>query len=73
MSALTLQDYISGVQNKTIDPAQYLAEVFEKIKKNNLNAFVRLHEDYALAHIQDASLLPLAGAPIAIKDNIFTE
>lgn len=73
MSALTLQDYISGVHNKSIDPAQYLADTFVKIKDNNLNAFVRLHEDYAFDYIQEASKLPLAGAPIAIKDNIFIE
>ena len=72
MSALTLQDYISGVQNKTIDPKQYLAEVLSKIEGSPLNAFVRLHPDYASSHIENVGSLPLAGAPIAIKDNILT-
>lgn len=72
MSALTLQDYISGVQNKTIDPKQYLAEVLSKIEGSPLNAFVRLHPDYASSHIENVGSLPLAGAPIAVKDNILT-
>lgn len=71
--SLTLQDYIIGVQNKTIDPKQYLVELLSKIETNKLNAFVRMHDDYALSHIEDFASLPLAGAPIAIKDNIFTQ
>ena len=70
--SLTLQDYIIGVQNKTIDPKQYLAEVLSKIEGSPLNAFVRLHPDYTSSHIEEASSLLLAGAPIAIKDNILT-
>ncbi len=58
--SLTLQDYIIGVQNKTIDPKQYLAETLSKIENNTLNAFIRLHPDYASSHIDVAGSLSLA-------------
>lgn len=69
--SLTLHEYILGVHNKTIDPQQYLTESLDKVAQSTLNAFVRLHADYVQEHLTDASTLPLAGAPIGIKDNIF--
>jgi len=69
--SLTLQSYISQVKNGSIDPQDTISQYLQKAKESqpSYNAFIRLHEDYVSNTSIDTQLL-LAGAPIAIKDNI---
>ena len=69
----TLSSYIAAVQAGTIDPAMYLAESLAHAQTLNeqYNAFVNFHPEISETVDSEAvRQLPLAGAPIAIKDNI---
>ncbi len=71
----TLASYIAAVQAGTIDPATYLAESLANAQTLNeqYNAFVNFHpEVVGQLSSETVKQLPLAGAPIAIKDNILT-
>ena len=70
----TLASYIAAVQAGTIDPAMYIAESLTKaqILNEQYNAFVRFHPEVFQSLSPSISQSPLAGAPIAIKDNILT-
>lgn len=71
----TLASYIAAVQAGTIDPASYLAETLANAQTLNeqYNAFVNFHPEISeTVDSQTVRQWPLAGAPIAIKDNILT-
>lgn len=69
--SLTLQSYITQLQNGSLDPQEVLVQYIQKAKdkQSSHNTFVRFHDDYATNRAIDTTTL-LAGAPIAIKDNI---
>lgn len=69
---MTIKEYLDKVKS-WIHPREIIASYLEKIKKSNLNAFVRLHEDYIEKNIDEFSKRPLAALPIWIKDNILTK
>lgn len=69
--SLTLQSYIAQIQNGSLDPQDVLVKYIQKAKdaQSSYNAFIRFHDDYT-GNIKIDTNSPLAGAPIAIKDNI---
>jgi aspartyl-tRNA(Asn)/glutamyl-tRNA(Gln) amidotransferase subunit A len=72
--SLTLKAYISGVREGRIDAKATVFSYLEKAKTDDVyNAFVRLHPDYVEQHIATLIALPLAGAPIGIKDIFMTK
>jgi aspartyl-tRNA(Asn)/glutamyl-tRNA(Gln) amidotransferase subunit A len=72
--SLTLKEYITGVHNGSLDHKKILLSYLEKAKmQDTYNAFVRIHDDYVNAHGSDLSLLPLAWAPIGMKDIFMTK
>lgn len=72
---LTLSSYISQVKSGKLNPVDFVNESLAKAKKLNIqtNAFVRFHEDYAIANISDFATRELCGAPIGIKDLVMTK
>ncbi len=68
---LTLAEYLSGIKAKRFTAAEVRQDVSNEIAKRNkeLNVYLSLNEDATPA---DPSS-PLAGAPIALKDNILTK
>ena len=71
----TLASYIAAVKAGTVDPVTYLAESLAKAQTLNeqYNAFVRFHPEIGqTVDSKTVRQLLLAGAPIAIKDNILT-
>jgi len=69
---LTLKTYISDAALQAIDVVNTYLE-----KAKTLNAdyfsFVRFHEDYVTAHLDEFASRPLKAAPIWIKDIILTQ
>ncbi len=71
LNTLTLADYLKGVKNKQFTPQEVKDAVDGEIaaKNKELNAYVTvLNEAQPLD-----SQTPLAGAPLALKDNILTK
>lgn len=72
--SLTLKEYITGVKNGSLDAKKILLSYVEKAKtQDSYNAFVRVHDEYVTAHWDDLASLPLAWAPIGIKDIFMTK
>jgi len=69
--SLTLQSYISQVRDGSLDPKSVISQYMQKAKdhQSSYNAFIRFHDDYVANKTIDLTSF-LAGAPIAIKDNI---
>ena len=69
---LTLKDYIT---NDTLIAQDIVKNYLEKAKKLNADyfSFVRFHEDYVAAHLDEFASRPLKAAPIGIKDIILTQ
>lgn len=62
---------------KTIKPVDLVIEAFQRIEENDLNAFITLDKEGALAQAKALEIEEvdnvLFGLPIAIKDNIVTK
>jgi len=69
---LTLKDYIA---NDALQAQDVVAHYLEAAKKMNADyfSFVRFHEDYIAAHVDEFAKRPLKASPIGIKDIILTE
>lgn len=65
------------LKEKKIKPIDLVEEAFEKIEKDNLNAFITLNKEEALKQAKELETMEvdnlLFGLPIAIKDNIVTK
>ena len=70
MSHYTLTSYISWVHNGSIDPKIVSDYYLQQAQNDTNNYWINLTTDYAHAHLDACVSLPLAGAPIAIKDII---
>ncbi len=71
--SLTLTEYIAWVDSWKYIPRDVLSSYIQKASQDPYNSFVRLHEDYALDHIDDFSTLALRWAPIGVKDIFMTK
>lgn len=72
--SLTLKEYIRGVRAGTHDPQTVQASYLDKAStQDEYNAFVRLHADYMADKWVEMRDLPLAWAPIAMKDIFMTK
>lgn len=69
---LTLKDYIT---NDKLNAQGVVTAYLDTAKKTNAEyfSFVRFHEDYVQAHLDEFAKRPLKAAPIGIKDIILTE
>ena len=69
---LTLKDYIT---NDTLSIQDVVTSYLDTAKKINADyfSFIRFHEDYVQAHIEEFSHKHLKAAPIGIKDIILTQ
>jgi len=69
---LTLKDYIT---NDTLKIKDIVNDYVKTAKRINADyfSFVRFHEDYVQAHLDEFSTRPLKAAPIGIKDIILTQ
>ena len=75
---LSLKEIHELLKNKTITPKTLVMECFERIEKNDLNAFISLDKEGALKEAErlENILVPddlLFGIPVAIKDNIMVK
>ena len=72
---LTLQSYIDGITQGSLDVRTIVDHYLDKAKDYNesLNAFVRFHDGYIEQHINQFSDKPLHAAPIGVKDIILTK
>ena len=71
---LTLVDYMHKVEQRELNP-DHVIDHYLKMAKNHtdLNAYIRVHEDYVAKHREEFVTRPFRGAPIAIKDIILTQ
>lgn len=69
---LTLKEYIT---NDTFKAQDVVKSYLDTAKNNNADyfSFVRFHEDYIEAHLDEFATRPLKAAPIGIKDIILTQ
>jgi aspartyl-tRNA(Asn)/glutamyl-tRNA(Gln) amidotransferase subunit A len=67
---LTLTSYIAWVRDGSIDPKNVLEHYLAQAQSDTNNYWINVTSDYAHAHLDQVKNLPLAGAPIAIKDII---
>lgn len=71
---LTLKDYLTKVKSKEIDPAEVLEEIETAIDTENERYNIYLdRNEHSQEEVVSRSELPLAGAPLAIKDNFLTK
>lgn len=73
LTKLTLTEAIAGLKAKRFTPVELTKAVLEDIEAQNkeLGAYVSIDADAALTAAEKADInTPLAGAPIAIKDNM---
>lgn len=68
---LTLKDYITS-DMKAQDVVKNYLETAKKLNADYFS-FVRFHEDYVTAHLDEFASRPLKAAPIWIKDIILTQ
>ena len=72
LNKLTLVDAIKGIKEKKFSSTELVTDCLTKIKQlePTLNAFVTVNKDQALEQSKNIDFdKPLAGIPIAIKDN----
>jgi len=72
LNQLTLTQAVEGIKSKKFSATELVQAYFDRIEKlePNLNAFVSLNKADAIAKSKKVDLdKPLAGIPIAIKDN----
>lgn len=69
---LTLKDYIT---NDTLSAQTLVPTYLDTAKKLNADyfSFIRFHDDYVAAHLDQFASRPLKAAPIGIKDIILTQ
>lgn len=75
LNELTIIDALAGLRSKKFSSTELVQSCFDQIKKlePTLNSFVTLSEKSAIEQSATVDLsLPLAGIPIAIKDNYCT-
>jgi aspartyl-tRNA(Asn)/glutamyl-tRNA(Gln) amidotransferase subunit A len=74
LNTLTLVEAVKKLKAKEISHAELYGDIQAAIEKSNkaLNAYLTLN-DKALNQAKDMLELPLAGVPLAIKDNFLTE
>lgn len=65
-----LTDYVAGVRDGSIDPQAVLEYYITQAQSDTSNYWINVTADYAYAHLDSTKNWALAGAPIAIKDNI---
>lgn len=74
---ITIPKILKAYRTKKITPLELVTGYLNEIKKSNpaLNAFVTINEEKAIADAKNITEfnLPLAGIPIAIKDNFCTK
>ena len=69
---LTLKDYMTSDKLNAQDVVTAYLDTAKKINADYFS-FVRFHEDYVHAHLDEFAKRPLKAAPIGIKDIIMTE
>ena len=72
LNQLTLTQAVDGIKSKKFSASELVQDCFDRIKKlePHLNAFISLDKTTALAKAQKIDFdKPLAGIPIAVKDN----
>lgn len=73
LNTLTLKDTIAKLKKKEISHKELYADIYSSINEKNKNLNVYLAIDTAaLAKAEKLTTTPLAGAPIAVKDNYLT-
>lgn len=75
---LSLEEIHNLLKENTITPTVLVNECFERIEKNNLNAFISLNKENALKRAKELELEGFKdnlfwGIPIAVKDNIMVK
>ncbi len=72
---LTLKTYIENIANGTMTAKDVMSHYLSKAKEQNskYNAYLTFADSYIDNNIDTFSQLPLAGAPIAVKDLICTQ
>lgn len=74
LTTLTLSDYLSKVASKEISPQDVVEELNSAIDQTNADLNIYLARNTAAkSQSLERSTLPLAGAPIAVKDNFLTK
>ncbi len=74
--SLTLQQYIEGVENGSLDASKILSAYLEKAQEQrgkNTNALLTITDAYAHDHEKGAREKRLHAAPVIIKDNILIQ
>lgn len=68
----TLASYIANVRSGQLDPQTVVNQYLQRAQSEKLWAYLTVTDTYAQSYITnlDVSKLPLAGAPICLKDNI---
>lgn len=83
LSSLTVKKFQEGLREKKFRAAEVVADIFSRIKNEDekLGAYLSLYEEDAFRQAEEIDLKiaagetlpPLAGVPLAIKDNILIE
>jgi aspartyl-tRNA(Asn)/glutamyl-tRNA(Gln) amidotransferase subunit A len=73
---LSAEKALKLIKNKEVSPLTVVTESLKAIKKSDLNSFITLSDEGALAkakestdRARDGNVRPLEGLPIAVKDN----
>ena len=69
---LTLKEYITNQELNAQDIVKQYIYTANKLNADYFS-FVRFHEDYVKAHLDEFASKPLKAAPIGIKDIILTQ
>ena len=70
---LTLAEYITRVEDGSLSPDDVIYYYLTQAWEDPCNAWVRLHNDYALKNKDAFSSKRFHAAPIAVKDNFMTQ
>jgi aspartyl-tRNA(Asn)/glutamyl-tRNA(Gln) amidotransferase subunit A len=83
LAALTIQEFQAGIREKKFKAGEVVADIFRHIKAEDgkLGAYLALYEENAFRQAEEVdfkisageTLPPLAGVPLAIKDNILIQ
>lgn len=74
LHTLTLTEYLDGIKKKLFSAQEVLTDVQQEIQKVNKDLNIYLTENsHAQTESSSTEKLPLAGAPLALKDNICTQ